>query len=94
MLKLHDFCNRAARPEHPDQRTFLIAIGVASEHAERAARATITALQSTATQADTPIDLTSFDPAQDPPDYLRHPGVQRFFGPRRSWRGPGSDTHQ
>lgn len=71
-----------APPEHPAQHTFLIAIGVAPEHAERAARATITALQSIATQAAIPIDLTSFDPARGLPDYLRHPGVERLFGPR------------
>ena len=73
-----------APPEHPAQHTFLIAIGVAPEHAERAARATIIALQSAATDADIPIDLTSFDPTQGLPGYLRHPGVERLFGPRLS----------
>ncbi len=71
-----------APPEHPEQRTFLIAVGVAQAHAERTARATITLLQSIATKADLPLDLTSFDPAQGLPEYLRQPGAERFFGPR------------
>lgn len=72
-----------APPEHPEQHTFLVAIGVAREHAERAARASITMLQSAAAKADIPLDLTSFDPALDLPDYLRHPGATRIFGPRK-----------
>ena len=57
--------------------------GVAKEHAERAARATITALQSAVAKADIPLDLTSFDPDQDLPEYLRRPGAMRFFVPRK-----------
>ncbi|WP_449301634.1 SseB family protein [Pseudoxanthomonas mexicana] len=71
-----------APSEHPEQYTFLIAVGVAKEHAERTARATITALQSAVAKADIPLDLTSFDPAQGLPDYLRRPGAMRIFGPR------------
>lgn len=71
-----------APSERPEQRTFLVAIGVAQEHAERAARASITSLQSAVAKADIPLDLTSFDPAQGLPDYLRHPGAMRIFGPR------------
>ena len=73
-----------APSEHPEQRTFLIAIGTEQKHAERAARATITALQSAVAQADIPLDLTWFDPTQDPPEYLRQPGATRFFGPRKT----------
>jgi len=73
---------KVAPSEHPEQHTFLIAVGVAQEHAERVARATITMLQSTVNAATLPLDLTSFDPAQGLPEYLRHPGVERFFGPR------------
>ena len=72
-----------APSEHPEQHTFLIAVGVAKEHAERAARATITALQSAVAKADIPLDLTSFDPDQDLPEYLRRPGAMRFFVPRK-----------
>lgn len=72
-----------APSEHPEQRAFLIAIGVAREYAERAARASITMLQSAAAKADMPLDLTSFDPDQDLPDYLCQPGAIRFFGPRK-----------
>ena len=71
-----------APPERPEQRAFLIAVGVEQAHAERVARATITLLQSIATKAALPLDLTSFDPAQGLPEYLRHPGAERFFGPR------------
>lgn len=74
---------KVAPSEHPEQHTFLVAIGVARRHAERAARATITALQSTIINADMPLDLTSFDPAQGLPSYLRHPGAMCFFGQRR-----------
>lgn len=70
-----------APSKHPEQHTFLIVVGVAKEHAERTARATITALQSAVAKADIPLDLTSFDPAQDLPEYLRQPGAMRFFGP-------------
>lgn len=72
-----------ARSEHPEQNTFLIAVGVAKEYAERTARATITTLQSAVATADIPLDLTPFDPAQDLPEYLRQPGAMRFFGPRK-----------
>jgi hypothetical protein len=72
-----------APAERPEQRTFLVAIGVVREHAERAARATITMLQSTVAMADLPLDLTTFDPARDLPNYLCHPGAERFFGPRK-----------
>ena len=72
-----------APSEHPERHTFLIAVGVAKEHAERTARATITALQSAVAKADIPLDLTSFDPDQDLPEYLRRPGAMCFFGPRK-----------
>lgn len=73
---------RVATPEHPDHPTLLIAIGVPPEHAERAARATITQIQSAAAKAELALDLTVFDPAHGLPEYLRHTGVERFFGPR------------
>lgn len=73
---------KVAPPEHPDQHTFLIALGVVPEHAERAARATITMLQSAVNKAELPLDLTAFDPSQGLPEYLCQPGVERFFGPR------------
>lgn len=71
-----------APSEHPEQHTFLIAVGVAKEHAERTARATLTALQSAVAKANIPLDLTSFDPAEGLPEYLCQPGAMRFFGPR------------
>ncbi len=70
---------KVAPSEHPEQHTFLIAIGVAKEHAERVARATIAAVQSAVAKADVPLDLTSFDPGQGLPGYLRHPDVMCFF---------------
>ncbi len=73
---------RVATPEHPDHPTYLIVIGVAPEHAERAARATITQVQSAVAEAELPLDLTVFDPAHGLPEYLSREGVERIFDPR------------
>lgn len=70
-----------ASPAEPSQRTLLIALAVAPEHAERAARATITAVQPMCAQSRLALDLTTFDPAQGKPAYLGQTGVERFYGP-------------
>lgn len=65
----------------PIERRLLIALAVAPEHAERAARATITATQPLCATSRLTLDLTTFDPAKGTPEYLRQPGVERFYGP-------------
>jgi hypothetical protein len=65
----------------PAERTWLVALAVAPEHAERAARATITAVQPLCAQAEVALDITTFDPATGQPAYLSQPGVERFYGP-------------
>lgn len=71
-----------APPHAPSERTWLIALAVAREHAERAARATITAVQPLCDQAELALDITTFDPAEEgQPAYLGQPGVERFYGP-------------
>ena len=67
--------------QNPDERTLLIVLAVAPEHAERAARATITAVQPLCIQSQLALDLTTFDPADGAPAYLSRPGVERFYGP-------------
>ena len=67
--------------EAPERHRFLVVIGVAPEYAERAARATITAIQSMCAQTSTSVDLRTFNPADGMPDYVRQPGVERFYGP-------------
>ena len=70
-----------APPSKPEERTLLIALAVPPEHAERAARATITAVQPLCARTGLALDLTTFDPAQGKPSYLCHPGIERFYGP-------------
>lgn len=65
----------------PAEPTLLIALAVAPEHAERAARATITAVQPLCATSQLSLDLTTFDPATGMPAYLRQAGVERFYGP-------------
>lgn len=70
-----------APPQAPATRGFLIALGVAPEHAERAVRATITEIQPLCVHNDVALDITTFDPTGGLPAYLRQPGAQRFYGP-------------
>ncbi len=70
-----------APPHAPAERTLLIALGVAPEHAERAVRASITEIQPFCAHIDVALDITTFDPAKETPAYLRQRGVERFFGP-------------
>lgn len=70
-----------APPQAPTDRTLLIALGVAPEHAERSVRATITEIQPLCVHHDVALDITTFDPAGGLPSYLRQPGAERFFGP-------------
>ena len=70
-----------APPHAPAERTLLIALGVAPEHAERAARASIIEIQPLCAQNDVTLDITTFDPAKETPAYLRQRGVERFYGP-------------
>ena len=65
----------------PTDRTLLIALGVAPEHAERAVRATITDIQPLCARNDVALDITTFDPAKGLPAYLDQRGVERFYGP-------------
>lgn len=69
-----------ASPKNPTERTLLIALAVAPQHAERAARATIAAVQPLCAQSHLALDLTTFDPAKGKPAYLCRPGVERFYG--------------
>lgn len=75
------FLLEVASPEHPDQHSFLVALAVKPEYAERAARATIASIQPLCEKDRLGIDLTSFDPAAGKPEYLCNSGVERFFGP-------------
>ena len=65
----------------PEEQTLLIALAVPPEHAERAARATITAVQPLCARSGLALDLTTFDPAHGKPSYLCHPGIEQFYGP-------------
>ena len=69
-----------APPQSPAERTLLIALGVAPEHAERAVRATITDIQPLCMHNDVALDITTFDPAKGLPAYLCQRGVERFYG--------------
>lgn len=71
-----------APAKKPEERTLLIALAVPPEHAERAARATITAVQPLCVRSGLALDLTTFDPAHGKPSYLCQPGVERCYGPR------------
>ena len=73
-----------APPHAPDERTLLVALGVAPEHAERAVRASITEIQPLCAQNDVALDLTTFDPTKEAPEYLRQRGVERFYGSSRN----------
>lgn len=70
-----------APPHAPSERTLLIALSVAPEHAERAVRASITEIQPWCAHNDVALDITTFDPAKEIPTYLRQRGVKRFYGP-------------
>lgn len=70
-----------APSQAPTERTLLIALAVAPEYAERAVRATITAIQPLCARSKLALDITVFDPAKGKPAYLANPGVERFYGP-------------
>jgi hypothetical protein len=72
---------KVAPTREPTEQTLLIALAVAPEHAERAARATITAVQPLCARSRLTLDLITFDPRDGKPSYLCHPGVERFYGP-------------
>ena len=73
-----------APPHAPAERTLLIALGVAPEYAERAVRASITEIQPLCARNDVALDLTTFDPTKEAPEYLRQRGVERFYGSSRN----------
>lgn len=63
-----------------DVSMLLVVIGVASNESERAARATITAVQPHAEVARThSIDITVFDPSAPPPSYLAKLNIAPFY---------------
>lgn len=66
-------------PRNPTERSLLVAIATPMAQAERTARATVAALHNRARLGEYPIDLTTFDPTVGTPEYLRLPGVQRFY---------------
>jgi hypothetical protein len=70
-----------APSQAPTERSLLIALAVAAEYAERAVRATITAIQPLCARSHLALDITAFDPTKGKPAYLSHPGVERFYGP-------------
>ena len=72
---------QVAPPHTPSERTLLVALGVAPEHAERAVRASITEIQPLCVHNEVALDITTFDPAKETPSYLRQQGVERFYGP-------------
>lgn len=61
---------------------FLVAIGVGPEHAERAVRASTTAIQTLCAEAGIYMDMATFNPQKGRPDYLLQRGVERFYGPQ------------
>lgn len=65
----------------PTERTLLIALAVAPVNADRAVRATITAIQPLCARSQLALDITAFDPEKGRPAYLCLPGVERFYGP-------------
>ena len=62
------------------QKTLLIVLAVAPEHAERAARATFTAVQHLCEHNELWLDITTIDPVKGKPEFLKHGGVERFYG--------------
>jgi SseB protein N-terminal domain/SseB protein C-terminal domain len=66
-------------PENPDQAVLLIAMAVPRKEAERAARATITAIQPACESRRMDVDLVAFEPDGDPPAWLRGTGVEPFY---------------
>lgn len=72
----------------PDGSGFLIALAVGSVDAERAARATITALQTQCdNHAERSVDLTTFDP-HNPPAWLAELSIEPFYSrrPGKHWQ--------
>ncbi len=70
----------ARAPERLAQVSLLVAIGVVPEHAERAARASLTALQGLQTMPPPfALDLITFAPDEGVPDYVKDSGVAPFY---------------
>lgn len=63
---------------HGPEQGLLIAIAVTSSDAERAARATITALQANPHGLEVPVDLTTFERGALP-DWLKDAGIKPFY---------------
>lgn len=61
---------------------FLVAIGVGPEQAERAVRASTTAIQTLCAEAGIYLDMSTFNPQEGRPDYLLQRGVECFYGPQ------------
>ena len=72
---------KVAPLQAPADEMFLIVLGVSPEHAERAARATITEIQPICARHRVALDISVFDPAKGIPGYLRQQGVERIYGP-------------
>lgn len=80
-LVMEAYLLEVAQPLAPTERTLLIVLGTSPEHAERVVRATITNIQALCVHNEVALDITTFDPAEGLPAYLRRPGVKRIFGP-------------
>lgn len=77
-------------PGAPEKATLLVVMAVAAVNAERAARASITAVQRQCTGKQVGIDLTVFEPG-DPPAWLADTGAEEFFS--RSISKPPRSMH-
>lgn len=60
---------------------FLVAMGVDPLHAERAVRASTTAIHKKCAEEGICLDISTFNPVVGKPDYLHQDGVERFYGP-------------
>lgn len=78
-------------PEDMTRATLVIALEVAHINAERAARATITAIQPRCQALKLEIDVTAFDPAIGRPKWLAEAAVEPFYA--RSWGGRLTDDN-
>lgn len=57
-------------PDAPNQWSYLIALRVPAQHAERAARAVLLAIQRECARRECALDLTAFDPTETLPPWL------------------------
>lgn len=62
-----------------DQMTLVIVLAVSPVETERAARATITAIQAECEQRRCNVDLTAFDPVYGPPLWITNEGLEAFY---------------